>query len=69
MVNDLILQQNHLQSCQYTMVECKNTGCGERVFLDKIEYHLKSECLSRVVKCKDCDKELILRNLEVHQST
>ena len=53
-----------LQSCQYTTVECRNTGCGEQVFLNKLEHHLKSECLSRVVRCKDCGKELILKDLQ-----
>ena len=61
----ILLWQDHLQTCQYTTVECRNTGCGERVFINEIEHHLKNECLSRVVKCKDCGKELIFRDLEV----
>ena len=61
----ILLWQDHLQTCQYTTVECRNTGCGERVFINEIEHHLKNECLSWVVKCKDCRKEVIFRDLEV----
>ena len=61
----VVLQQDHLQSCQYTTVECRNTGCGERVFINKLEHHLKNECLQRLVKCKDCGKDLMFRELKV----
>ena len=60
-----LLQQEHVQSCQYITVECRNAGCGERVLLANIEDHLKNECLQRLVNCKDCGKQILFSDLEV----
>ena len=46
-------------------MECRNTGCGIRVLLSKLEDHLKNECLQRLVECKDCGQKLVFRDLEV----
>ncbi|XP_065899595.1 TNF receptor-associated factor 2-like isoform X2 [Dysidea avara] len=61
---DLIDQ--HLTSCQYITVECRNTGCGDRVLLSKLEDHLKNTCLQRLVECKDCRTTLRFKDLEEH---
>ncbi|XP_065899573.1 TNF receptor-associated factor 2-like isoform X2 [Dysidea avara] len=61
---DLIDQ--HLSSCQYITVECRYTGCGDRVLLSKLEDHLKNECLQRLVECKDCGRKLAYKDLKVH---
>ncbi|XP_065899584.1 TNF receptor-associated factor 3-like [Dysidea avara] len=61
---DLIDQ--HLSSCQYITVECRNTGCGDRVLLSKLEDHLKNECLQRLEECKDCEATLHFKDLEEH---
>ena len=65
----MLLQDQHLSSCQYITVECRNTGCGDRVLLSKLEDHLKNECLQRLVKCKDCGRELMFRDLKVSKIT
>ena len=54
-----------MQHCQYITVECRNTGCGERVLLTRIEHHLKNECLYRLIKCKDCGKKILSKDLKV----
>ena len=46
-------------------MECRNTGCGDRVLLSKLEDHLKNECLQRLVECKDCGRKLAYKNLKV----
>lgn len=50
------------------MVECRYAECGERVLLSDIEQHLKHHCLSRSVKCQDCGKELLFKELQVSMS-
>jgi len=54
-----------LQDCQYITVECRNAGCGERVLLAKIEDHLKNECLQQLIKCEDCEKQIVFKDREV----
>jgi len=63
-VNSLC-QDQHLSSCQYITVECRNIGCGDRVLLSKLEDHLKNECLQRLVKCEDCGQKLMFKDLKV----
>ncbi|XP_065885202.1 TNF receptor-associated factor 2-like [Dysidea avara] len=61
---DLIDQ--HLSSCQYITVECRNTGCGDRVLQSKLENHLNNECLQRLMECTDCGRKLAFRDLKAH---
>ena len=61
----VLLQDQHLSSCQYITVECRYTGCGDRVLLSKLEDHLKNECLQRLVECKDCGRKLAYKDLKV----
>jgi len=61
----ILLQDQHLSSCRYITVECRNTGCGDRVLLSKLEDHLKNECLQRLVECEDCETTLNFNELKV----
>ena len=46
-------------------MECRNTGCGDRVLLVKLEDHLKNECLYQLVECKDCGEKMAYSDLNV----
>ena len=65
MLSTILLQDQHLSSCQFITVECRNTGCGDRVLLAKLEDHLKNECLYRLVECKDCGEKMAYSDLNV----
>ncbi|XP_065916378.1 TNF receptor-associated factor 2-like isoform X2 [Dysidea avara] len=51
-----LLNEIHLDSCQFVTVECENPGCGEQVLMSDLESHLKEKCLYRQVECADCGK-------------
>jgi len=65
MLSTILLQDQHLSSCQFITVECRNTGCGDKVLLDKLENHLKNDCLYRLVECKDCGEKMACSDLDV----
>jgi len=51
-----------LSTCQFITVECRNTGCGDKVLLAKLEDHSKNECLHRLVEFTDCGDEIAYNN-------
>jgi len=59
------IKDQHLSSCQCITVECRNTGCGDRVLLSKLEDHLKNGCLQRLVECENCGEKLVFIDLKV----
>ena len=48
-------------------MECRNTGCGDKVLLSKLEDHLKNECPQRLVQCKDCGEKMAFKDLQVNR--
>ena len=61
---DLSELKNHLTSCQFEKVICKNRGCGRKMISKIISDHETSQCCYRIVSCKYCQFRATFREIE-----
>ncbi len=73
-IDELQLMEEHLQSCDYQLVQCPN-GCIENekttnIPRQKLEDHLTNECCRRIFECPYCSesgeyKDMISKHLDI----
>ncbi|XP_038642144.1 TNF receptor-associated factor 3-like isoform X2 [Scyliorhinus canicula] len=59
----------HLKTCPFQQVQCTRSGCSEFVRQRDLGDHLTNKCKHREVKCKYCQKETTLAQLQTHETS
>ncbi|XP_072346186.1 TNF receptor-associated factor 3-like [Scyliorhinus torazame] len=58
----------HLKTCPFQHVQCTRSSCSELVRRRDLSDHLTNKCKHREVKCKYCQKDTTLAQLQTHKA-
>lgn len=61
-----LLLEEHLKSCAFTQLPCRNAGCSKRLPKSQIDEHVDTACEYRQIECHRCQAKVTARDREGH---
>ncbi|XP_031572712.1 TNF receptor-associated factor 3-like isoform X1 [Actinia tenebrosa] len=58
--------EKHEEKCEYSLEECSNPGCNEKIERRHLDDHVKKTCDFRLITCENCGANVIHSNEKLH---